>query len=759
MSLFASNTFVDVILPLPMERYYTYLVPAEMEQLPQRGFRVVVPFGRSKLYTGIVVELHNRAPEGYEPKPILQVCDESPILREGQLRFWEWIADYYLCPVGDVYKAALPAGLKNEEEGEGYTPKTEDWVRLTFPRSEQNRLQQAFEELGRAPKQLNILMNFVSLSQFMVNDTPKEVQKKALLEKSEASTALLNHLIEKGILELYQKEVSRLPGYKKETVDSYDLNEMQQKAYDEINSSFLQKEVTLLFGVTGSGKTEVYIRLIEDTLAQGKQVLYLVPEIALTTQLTERLQRVFGNRIAIYHSRFSDNERIEVWNNLLHEKGIEIVLGVRSSIFLPFRQLGLVIVDEEHETTYKQYDPAPRYHARSAAIVLASQHKAKVLLGTATPSLESYFNAINGKFGLVELLSRHEGMELPEIHPVDIKELRRKKQMNSNFSPQLIEAMADALSRNEQVILFQNRRGFAPLLECTLCAYVPKCKHCDVSLTYHKGLRQLTCHYCGYTQEIVRVCPACGNPAMETRGFGTERIEDEVKELFPDVAVERMDMDTTRTKKAYQEIIGRFTKGETKILIGTQMVSKGLDFENVSIVGILSADSLMSYPDFRAQERAYQLMAQVSGRAGRKNKRGTVILQTSDPKSQLVQQVIANDYQAMFHTQMMERHQFNYPPYYRLIAIYLKHKNEPMLSQLSAKMAEELRHIFGSRVLGPDHPPVSRVQNLFIKKIVLKIEVTASVAKVKEALHQVRLHLLEDDRFKHLYVYYDVDPQ
>ncbi|MGL4411448.1 MAG: replication restart helicase PriA [Bacteroidales bacterium] len=758
MSLFSSNTFVDVILPLPMERYYTYAVPSDMEIIPQIGFRVVVPFGKSKLYTGIVVGVHNRAPEGYVAKPIVQICDDAPILRDGQLRFWEWIADYYLCPVGDVYKAAMPAGLKNEEDGEGYTPKKEDWVRLTFPRADQDRLQKAFEELSRAPKQLNILMNFISLSQFMIDDTPKEVQKKALLEKAEATTTQLANLVEKGILEVYQKEVSRLPGYKKDVVDSYDLNEAQSKAYDEINSSFEQKDVTLLLGVTGSGKTEIYIRMIEDALAQGKQVLYLVPEIALTTQLTQRLQRVFGSRIAIYHSRFSDNERIEVWNNLLNDKGIDIVLGVRSSIFLPFRKLGLVIIDEEHENTYKQYDPAPRYHARSAAIVLAAQHKAKVLLGTATPSLESYFNAVNGKFGFVELLTRHEGIELPLITAIDIKELRRKKQMKSNFSPQLIESMKLALDSNEQVILFQNRRGFAPLLECTLCSYVPKCKYCDVSLTYHKGLRQLTCHYCGYTQDVVRVCPACGNPAMESRGFGTERIEDEVKELFPEVGVERMDMDTTRTKRAYQEIIERFTKGETKILIGTQMVSKGLDFDNVSIVGILSADTLMSYPDFRAQERAYQLMAQVSGRAGRKGKRGNVILQTADPKSLLIQQVIENDYKGMFNTQMIERHSFNYPPYYRLIAVYLKHKNEKMLDQLANKMAQELRKVFGERVLGPDYPPVSRVQTLYIKKIVLKIESSASVVKVKEALQHVRLELLEDDNFKSVFLYYDVDP-
>lgn len=750
---------MDVILPLPMSKYFTYSFPTDMQPQPQAGARVVVPFGRNKTYTGIIVDVHDRKPEEYEAKDILQVCDDFPILRPGQIKFWEWIADYYLCPVGDVYKAALPAALKNEEEEKGgYTPKQEEYVRLSFSRKEEDKLKKIYEDLGRSPKQLHVVMNYIALSQFMLLETPGEVSKKMLYEKAEISSANLKPLVDKGIFEIYKKDVSRLTPYRRATQDSFDLNEAQSKAYEDIRSAFESKDVTLLFGVTGSGKTEIYIRMIEEALAENKQVLYLVPEIALTTQLTERLQRVFGKKLGIYHSKFSGNERTEVWMNLLKDEGIDIILGVRSSIFLPFRNLGLIIVDEEHETTYKQYDPAPRYHARNAAIVLAMQHKAKVLLGTATPAFETYMNALSGKYGFVELLTRHEGLELPEIIPVDIKELRRKKRMKSSFSPTLIDAMNEALSRNEQVILFQNRRGFAPLVECTLCAYVPKCKHCDVSLTYHKGLNQLTCHYCGYTQPVTRICPACGHHSLETLGYGTERIEDEVKEIFPEISVERMDMDTTRSKKAYQEIIERFVTGKTKVLIGTQMVSKGLDFENVSVVGILNADTLMNFPDFRSYERAYQLMAQVSGRAGRKNKRGLVVLQTSDPKHPVVKEVIANNYQELFAQQMAERKLFKYPPFFRLIYIYLKHRDGILLDKMANEMAIRLRNQFGDRILGPDNPPVARIQNLYIKKIVLKIEINISPAKVKEQLHCVRLQMLEDDRFKSLIVYYDVDP-
>ena len=759
--LFATEKkrFVDVILPLPMAKYYTYSFPDAISPYPQIGSRVVVPFGRNKTYTGIVVEVHDRKPEEYDAKDILSVCDDFPIIFPLQIKFWEWISDYYLCPIGDVYKAAMPAALKNEEDEKGgYTPKQEDYVRFTFSRKEEERLKEIYTDLGRSPKQLHVVMSYIALSQFMLQDTPAEVSKKLLYEKAEITSSHLKTLVDKGIFEIYQKEVSRLGKFTKETQDSYQLNAPQTQALQEIEASFQSKDTTLLFGITGSGKTEIYIRLIEKALSENKQVLYLVPEIALTTQLTERLQRVFGKRIGIYHSKFSGNERTEIWMKLLKDEGIDIILGVRSSVFLPFQRLGLVIVDEEHETTYKQYDPAPRYHARNAAIVLAKAYNAKVLLGTATPAFETYMNALSGKYGLVELTSRHEGVELPEILPVDIKELKKKKRMRSSFSPLLIEEMDKAFKNNEQVILFQNRRGFAPLVECSLCAYVPKCKHCDVSLTYHKGLGQLTCHYCGYTQPVTRICPACGHHSLETIGYGTERIEDEIKEIFPDIKVERMDMDTTRSKKAYQEIIERFQTGKTQILIGTQMVSKGLDFDNVSVVGILNADTLMNYPDFRSYERAYQLMAQVSGRAGRKNKRGLVILQTSDPAHPVIREVVTNNYKEMFAQQMAERKLFKYPPYYRLIYIYLKHKDGILLDRLSQEMAIRLRNQFGDRILGPDNPPVSRIQNLYIKKIVLKIESNISPAKVKELLHTVRLQMLEDERFKSLFVYYDVDP-
>ena len=536
------------------------------------------------------------------------------------------------------------------------------------------------------------------------------------------------------------------------------MSEVQKRAYEQITDSFRTHDVTLLHGVTSSGKTEIYIHLIKQVVDAGRQVLYLVPEIALTTQLTTRLQRVFGDKLIIYHSKFSDNERVDIWNNLLNEKKSGIILGVRSSIFLPFRDLGLVIVDEEHENSYKQYDPAPRYHARNAAVVLASMHGAKTLLGTATPSIETYYNARQGKYGLVELLSRFEELELPLVEIADVKELRRKRRMSGNFSPVLIDKASQALKQGEQVILFQNRRGFAPLVECKECAWIPKCEHCDVSLTYHKRFNQLTCHYCGYTYEIPRVCPACGQPTIEIKGYGTERIEEDVQEYFPGYEAARMDLDTTRSRNSYEQIISDFEQQKTRILVGTQMVTKGLDFDHVSVVGILNADTMMNYPDFRAHERAYQMMAQVAGRAGRKNHRGTVVLQTSEPNHPLIRQVMDNDYEGMYKTQLSERKQFSYPPFFRLIYIYMKHKDEQILNSLSIQYARTLREVFGERVLGPDNPPVARVQSLYIRKIVLKVEVNASMIRVKEILRKVYENMLTDGRFKSLILYYDVDP-
>ena len=601
-------------------------------------------------------------------------------------------------------------------------------------------------------------MKDVELSGVMGKGTVKEVSKKELLQRAGVSPSILNGLVEKKIFEIYYHEIGRLNGCSGETFSLNPLNEHQQRAYGEITEVFLEKSVCLLHGVTSSGKTEVYIHLIDEVIRQGKQVLYLLPEIALTTQITERLRRVFGTRLGIYHSKFPDAERVEIWQKQLGDKGYDIILGVRSSVFLPFRNLGLVIVDEEHENTYKQQDPAPRYHARNAAIVLAAMYGAKVLLGTATPSVETWYNATNGKYGLVELKERYQEIRLPEILPVDIKELHRKKRMIGQFSPLLIQYIREALDQKEQVILFQNRRGFAPMIECRTCGWVPKCKNCDVSLTYHKGINQLTCHYCGYTYQLPRSCPACDGVELVNRGFGTEKIEDDIKIAFPEASVARMDLDTTRTRSAYEKIIADFEQGKTDILIGTQMVSKGLDFDHVSVVGILNADTMLNYPDFRSYERAFQLMAQVAGRAGRKNKQGRVILQTKSIDHPIIAQVMANDYEQMVAGQLAERQMFHYPPYYRLVYVYLKNRNEILLEQMADVMAGKLRTVFGARVLGPDKPPVGRIQTLFIKKIIVKIEYNASMGRARELLLQVQREMIEDERFKSLIVYYDVDP-
>lgn len=817
--------FADIILPLPLNRYFTYSIPDDVMPVLKSGSRVIVPFGRKKYYTGIVVFIHQKEPTEYEVKAILSVLDDAPILRRPQLKFWEWIASYYLCSVGDVYKAALPSGLKLEsettiaanpdfEEDENnrlkeresvlldilshkermnvdqlekesglrnilpvvksllnreavfvseqlkntFRPKTEMYIRLAFGPEQQDRLKPLFDELSSAKKQIKLIMAYLDLSQFMRKGAYKEVSKKNLLTRAEVSPATLSALVDKGILIAYPKEISRFASTEYDTKDAHPLNPGQQQALDEILESFKEKEITLLHGITSSGKTEIYIHLINEVLKLGRQVLYLVPEIALTTQLTTRLQRVFGEKLAIYHSKFSDNERVEIWNNLLNNRGAQIILGVRSSVFLPFRDLGLVIVDEEHENTYKQQDPAPRYHARNAAIVLASMHGAKTLLGTATPAIESYYNATQGKYGLVELNTRYSDIALPEVLTANTKELRKKKLMNDNFSPLLIDKIAVALKQGEQAILFQNRRGYAPMVECKLCAWVPKCKNCDVSLTYHKRYNQLTCHYCGYTYEIPRMCPACGNPSIEVKGFGTERIEDDIAIHFPEAKLTRMDLDTTRTRKAYEQIIHDFQQKKTNILIGTQMVTKGLDFDNVSVVGILSADTMLNFPDFRAHERAYQLMAQVSGRAGRKNKQGSVVLQTADPEHPVIRQVAVNDYKAMYLTQLKERELFDYPPFYRLIYIYLKHRDEHLLQTLSQSYANQLRQVFDTRILGPDNPPVSRIQSLYIRKIVLKVETKASLPTVRSLLLKVYDEVLKDERFKSLIIYYDVDP-
>ncbi|MBQ8672877.1 MAG: primosomal protein N' [Bacteroides sp.] len=819
--------FVDVILPLPLHTCFTYLLPDEMADEVQVGCRVVVPFGKKKFYTAIVQHIHFQRPEGYEVKEVTALLDASPLLLPLQFRFWAWLADYYLCTQGDVYKAALPSGLKLESETvvvynpdfeaverlpereqrlldllaaepeqpvtalekatgfknvlglvktllekdaifvkeelkRSYKPRTETRVRLTEAARNEHRLHIFFDELQRrAPKQLDLLMRYLELSESL-SGSVREVSKAELLQQAQATPAVFNGLVGRGVLEVYQQEIGRLGNQTVVPVASVALNELnphQQRVYQEIHDVFQSKNVCLLHGVTASGKTEIYIHLIAEAIAQGKQVLYLLPEIALTTQITERLRRVFGHRLGVYHSKFPDAERVEIWQKQLSDTPYDLILGVRSSLFLPFSRLGLVIVDEEHENSYKQQDPAPRYHARNAAIVLASLYGAKTLLGTATPSIESWYNATTGKYGLVELKERHKEIRLPEIIPVDIKELHRKKRMNGPFSPLLLQYMREALEQKDQVILFQNRRGFAPMIECHTCSWVPKCQNCDVSLTYHKGLNQLTCHYCGYTIPVPRQCPACEGTDLRHRGFGTEKIEDDVKQLFPEARVARMDLDTTRTRAAYERIIADFEQGKTDILIGTQMVSKGLDFDHVSVVGILNADTMLNYPDFRAYERAFQLMAQVAGRAGRKQKQGRVVLQTKSMDHPIIPQVIRNDYERMVRGQLAERTLFRYPPYYRLVYVYLKNRNETLLDLMARTMADKLRAIFGARVLGPDKPPVARVQTLFIRKIVLKIEHNAPLARAREFLVQVQKEMVAEDRFKSLIVYYDVDPQ
>jgi len=726
----------------------------------QVGCRVIVPFGARKFYTAIICRLHDEEPATYQVKPINELIDTTPVVLPLQLRFWQWMSDYYLCAMGDVYKAALPAGMKLESDGEeilgGFKPREEVRIRLSEDYQEESALHALFDSLEHHPKQLNLLMRLLELSGHFSSEK-KEVSKAQLM-KGDASTSSLATLIKNGILQVYTVEVGRLTA-KEASTEARPLSNPQQKAYDQILQTFTQKNVCLLYGVTSSGKTEVYIHLIQHALEQGKQVLYLLPEIALTTQITERLQRVFGSRMGIYHSKFSDNERVEIWRKQLSDEPYDIILGVRSSIFLPFQRLGLVIVDEEHENTYKQQDPAPRYHARNAAIMLASMVGAKTLLGTATPSIETWYNAAEtGKYGLVQLSERYQQLELPEIRAIDIGWIRHQKRMLGSFSPDLVNVMRDALAAGEQVILFQNRRGFAPMIECHNCGWIPRCENCDVTLTYHRSLGQLVCHYCGHSITPPLRCPACEETDLRSIGAGTERIEDDIKTFFPEARVARMDFDTTRTRSNYEKIIRDFEQGRTQILIGTQMISKGLDFGNVSVVGILNADLMLSYPDFRAYERAYQLMAQVAGRAGRKHKRGLVVLQTSDVKHPIIHQVRQNDYQGMVAAQLAERQRFHYPPYYRMVYVYLKHRNAQLLDHLAASMATRLRVTFGDRVLGPDRPPVAKIQKLFIRKIMLKFEAGLSSARIRSLLLQIQQELLASDQFKSLQVYYDVDP-
>ena len=752
--------YADLILPLPLQGTFTYALPLAMQSTVQVGMRVLVPFGRNKTYLGIVARLHEVQPQGYEVKNVTQLMDTEPIVTAQQLKLWQWIADYYLAPIGEVYKAALPAGLKAED---GYHPKMETYIRLTPAYQNEAALHVALNILGRAPKQLEAFIAYLELSgwdQIEREDCKlNEITREELLNASHASATTLQQLEKRGMLETYEVEVGRLnhggeyhPEYIKQ------LNIAQQQACNHILMSMMRKPVTLLHGVTSSGKTEIYIHLIQQALERKEQVLYLLPEIALTVQIMQRLQRIFGNRLGIYHSKYSDAERVEIWQKQLSKNPYDVILGARSAVFLPFQKLGLVIVDEEHETSYKQQDPAPRYHARSAAIMLAQMYKARTLLGTATPSMESYHNAKTGKYGLVELKERYQGIELPEIQVVDIADLQHRKMMAGPFSPLLLNKVREALERGEQAILFQNRRGFAPMIECKQCGWVPHCQHCDVSLTYHRQMNQLTCHYCGYTYRIPTECPCCGSTELKTRGYGTEKIEEQVREVFPEARVARMDLDTTRTRHAYERIITDFGAGRTNILIGTQMISKGLDFDKVSVVGILNADSMLNYPDFRAYEHAFMMMAQVSGRAGRKGKRGLVILQTKSKEVPVIQQVVRNDYLALYKDLITERQAFHYPPYYHLVYVFLKHRYDEVVNTASIELGSRLRQWFAGRVLGPDKPAVAKVKSQNIRKLVLKLENGIDMKRVREYLLMAQSQMLSDKRYNSLQIYYDVDP-
>jgi primosomal protein N' (replication factor Y) len=820
-----TTEFADLILPLPLAQLFTYSIPEELKAEVAIGKRVVVPFGRTKFYTGIVKNIHNNAPEDYTTKEIISCLDENPLINSLQLRFWDWISQYYQCTLGDVFKAALPSGLKLESQSKisanenfqskssltkteeqilnvlqhskdvnistlnqatglkntlpqvksllekgaisiqeqiitNYKEKTKEWVRLASNYSE-SEMSKFIDELKRAKKQQEMLLSFLNLSKHYFEEQANKVSVTELLQSIGSSKGILKSLVEKNILEIYFEKVDRIDLSHTETNGLKELNEYQQKAIAEIRSQYKEKNCVLLHGVTSSGKTEIYIHLMQEQLQAGKQVLYLLPEIALTTQIINRLRSVFGNKVGIYHSKFNDAERVEIYNNIHQnnpENAYQIILGVRSSIFLPFHNLGLIIVDEEHENTYKQFDPAPRYHARDASLYLAHLHQAKTLLGTATPAIETYYNAKSGKYGLVELFHRHQNIEMPEIIIADVKEARRKKQMKSIFSPELIQMMETCLDSKEQIILFQNRRGYSPYLECKNCGWVPHCPNCSVSLTYHRYNNQLVCHYCAHSIHPPTVCEQCGSTEIEDRGFGTEKIEEELRTFFPEARIGRMDLDTTRKKMAYEQLIYKFENHELDILVGTQMVSKGLDFDNVSLVGVLNADSMLNYPDYRAYERSFQMMAQVSGRAGRNKKRGKVLIQTYTPNHPIIKNVIENDYFSMYTNQLAERKEYIYPPYYRLINICLKHKNQKVVNQAASVLATSLRKVFGIRIFGPQAPVINRIQTFHIVNILLKIEKKSSPGKAKWILNQHANHLKSMDQFKSIQINFDVDP-
>lgn len=755
--------YADIILPLPLEGVFTYSVPDGMTAAVMPGMRVVVPFGRSKKYIGVVLRTHGEKPS-FDVKDILSLPDPHPIVTGLQLRLWQWIADYYMSPLGDVFKAALPGGLKDED---GYRPKTERCVTLPEKMRSGQSLHVALNMLvqTRARKQRELFECFLAMSRWDEacsggsRDSVTELTCEELLNEAHATTTALNALVTRGFLTIYEREVGRVGnGGEPHPENMKTLGDAQRKAFEEIQDTFRTKNVTLLHGVTSSGKTEIYIHLIDKTLREGGQALYLLPEIALTVQIMKRLRNVFGDRMGIYHSKYSDAERVEIWKRQLSDNPYGVILGARSALFLPFSNLRLVIVDEEHETSFKQQDPAPRYHARSAAIMLASMCGAKVLLGSATPSAESYSNALTGKYGLVSIMTRYKNIQLPEIQVVDVKDLRRRKMMNGPFSPALLAAVREALADGRQAILFHNRRGFAPMTECHVCGWVPHCDKCDVSLTLHKSLGRLTCHYCGSVFYVPDRCPCCGSTDLRARGYGTENIEDRVRDIFPEARISRMDLDTTRTRNAYERIIGEFSSGHTNLLIGTQMVSKGLDFGNVAVVGILDADTMLNNPDFRAYEHAFMMMSQVAGRAGRKGSRGKVILQTRNPELPVIGEVVRNDFKTFYKELFEERRMFRYPPFSHIVCVYLRHRDARVADDAAADMARLLRAALGDRVLGPDRPSVARVKTMSIRKILIKLENGISLPRVRECLRSQQSVLMQNRRYATLETYYDVDP-
>ena len=742
--------YVDCILPLGLEGLFTYSVPEGLEPRVKPFTRLLVPLGKSKRYTALAVRIHDEKPEGVEVKAIIDVLDDMPVLLPSQYELWRWMAEYYICPIGDVYRAAMPAGLKQED---GYSAKTETWVRLAEKYRGETELSVARAIIKRAVKQLQVLDAFVSLS-----GTDGTVTREELMNVTHATSAVVKALVDRGILETYEVPVGRLNTTGEAHHENIKpLSEAQTKAYEEVEEAGTVP--VLLQGVTGSGKTEIYIHLIKKAIDEGKQVLYILPEIALTVQIMQRLHRVFGDEMGIYHSKYSDAERVEIWQKQLSDTPFRLILGARSAVLLPFTDLGLIIVDEEHDPSFKQQDPAPRYHARSVAMMLARHHGAKVVLGTATPSMESFHNALSGKYRLVQLTERYSGLQLPKIEIVNTADMQRRKVMYGPFSPPLVRAIKSAVDAGQQVILFLNRRGFAPIVECRECGWVPKCENCDVSLTMHKTTGQLTCHYCGYTYTVPQKCPSCFCTDIRDHGFGTEKVEEKLLELFPEVKVARMDLDTTRTKNAHARIIADFTAGKTNVLIGTQMVSKGLDFGNVSVVGILNADSILNNPDFRAYERGFQMLSQVAGRAGRKGRQGYVILQTKQPDVPVIGQVVRNDYRAFYKMQLEERQMFRYPPFNRVIYVYLRHSKDPVVETAGIEMGGRMRQMFGTRVLGPDRPAVARVKSMNIRKIVLKLEPGIDLPRVRLCLRKIMAEVLRDKRYASLQIYYDVDPQ